>query len=385
MTLQLSTLQVGPDNVAVVPARVLSWHQVQLPAGTLPKRWMKDRSTPRLRAILEGLLEDRLLDDPSQLHFALQPNPRNEEPVWVAVCNRTALRTALQDLQLSGKPVRKVVPEWAPRVNPAISGRVRPPSLWLTGTEDAAQLVWTDTDGVHSLPVSRSSGLPSQLPAQLARESDLRSEPAVSKLAEALLRRPARVVPTARRLKAAAQGQWNLAQFDLSIRNPLLMRLGRALNTFWTEPLWAPARWAALAAVVLQVVGLNAYAWHTQSQLDQQSRALRETLVSTFPHVTVVLDAPVQMEREVATLRQASGAASPRDLETLLGVVGSFGEPALFNNTPSAIDYVAGELRLVGLNVEPEAVGAFNQVLQPQGFSSTFDTGALVVRPRSGP
>ena len=32
--------------------------------------------SPRLRAVLEGLLEDRLLDEPETLHFALQPRPR---------------------------------------------------------------------------------------------------------------------------------------------------------------------------------------------------------------------------------------------------------------------------------------------------------------------
>ena len=50
----------------------------------------------RLRSILEGLLEDRLLDDPAQLHFALQPGARAGSPVWVAVCDRSWLRDHLQ-------------------------------------------------------------------------------------------------------------------------------------------------------------------------------------------------------------------------------------------------------------------------------------------------
>ena len=61
------------EVVAVVPAQALSWHQVQLPQGSLPRSMLGERGAPRLRAILDGLLEDQLLDDPAQLHLALQP------------------------------------------------------------------------------------------------------------------------------------------------------------------------------------------------------------------------------------------------------------------------------------------------------------------------
>src|SRR4051812_42786250 len=56
----------GSEVVAIAPAAALSWHRVELPKGTGPR-------SPRLRAVLEGLLEDRLLDEPDQLHFALEP------------------------------------------------------------------------------------------------------------------------------------------------------------------------------------------------------------------------------------------------------------------------------------------------------------------------
>ena len=57
------------EVVAVVPVERLSWHRVDLPKGT-------SSGSPRLRAVLEGLLEDRLLDEPETLHFALQPQAR---------------------------------------------------------------------------------------------------------------------------------------------------------------------------------------------------------------------------------------------------------------------------------------------------------------------
>src|SRR5687768_14764839 len=74
-------LPSGDELILCVPAATLSWHQVTLPQGSMS-------GGVRLRSVLNGLLEDRLLDDPEQLHFALQPDPRAGVPVWVAACNR---------------------------------------------------------------------------------------------------------------------------------------------------------------------------------------------------------------------------------------------------------------------------------------------------------
>src|SRR6218665_2792995 len=60
----------GAEVVAVVAARALSWQRLLLPPG-LPLG--AGQQTPRLRSALEGLLEDRVLDDVGQLHFAIEP------------------------------------------------------------------------------------------------------------------------------------------------------------------------------------------------------------------------------------------------------------------------------------------------------------------------
>ena len=46
----------GVEVVAMVPAGQLSWQRVTLPRGVGP-------GAPRLRSVLDGLLEDQLLDD----------------------------------------------------------------------------------------------------------------------------------------------------------------------------------------------------------------------------------------------------------------------------------------------------------------------------------
>ena len=81
-----------------VPAAVLSWHQVTLPQGSLG-------GNVRVRALLNGLLEDRLLDDPEQLHFALAPGAQAGAPAWVAACNRAWLRAAVQAIESTGRRV----------------------------------------------------------------------------------------------------------------------------------------------------------------------------------------------------------------------------------------------------------------------------------------
>ena len=89
------------EVVAVVPAAMLSWQRAPLPQGVGP-------SSPRLRAVLEGMLEEHLLDDPAQLHFALQPDATHiaaGEPVWIACCPRAWLREHLQNLESAGRAV----------------------------------------------------------------------------------------------------------------------------------------------------------------------------------------------------------------------------------------------------------------------------------------
>ena len=69
---------------------------------------------PPLRAVLEGLLEDQLLDDPPALHFALAPGAANDGKTWVAVCDKAWLRSGLQALEAAGMAVARIVPERVP-------------------------------------------------------------------------------------------------------------------------------------------------------------------------------------------------------------------------------------------------------------------------------
>jgi general secretion pathway protein L len=384
---QLTILDIGAERVAVVPALNLSWHRVRLPAGTLSGGFMAARGGgPRLRAVLEGLLEDQLLDEPSQLHFALQPDARGDEPVWVAVCNRAWLRAALDALEEAGRSPHRLVPEWAP-------GNPTPAALWLTGDEQAAYLSWVDESGVHGLPVSSGTGaahgahslLATLVPTDILAHAELVAEPGVAQLAEQLLHRDARVVTEAQRLQDTAQTDWNLAQFDMAARNPWLARLALTAETLRNARQWRPARWAVLVLAVVQLVGINAFAWKANTHLEQQRSAIRGIFGSTFPEVTVVVDPPLQMRRAVALLQQSSGSASDSDLETLLGKWGELGAAGSVGSAPTALNFSAGELRLRGPGLNPEQVTALDVTLRAQGLTGQMEGDALVLRARKLP
>ena len=62
-----------------------------------------------------------------------------------------------------------------------------------------------------------------------------------------------------------------------------------------------------------------------------------------------MVDAPVQMEREVAALRQVTGAPSARDMEPMLAALGQALLARPEAGSPAAIEYDMGELTLKGL------------------------------------
>jgi general secretion pathway protein L len=70
--------------------------------------------------------------------------------------------------------------------------------------------------------------------------------------------------------------------------------------------------------LVLQVVGLNAMAWREQSALSQQKAQLSQILTTAFPSVQLVIDAPLQMQREVDTLQRNAGRVTSTDFEPML-------------------------------------------------------------------
>jgi len=351
-----ATLSVhAGEVVAVVPHSRMAWLTVQLPPAS---------HGPRLMSVLHGLLEDRLLDDPQQLHLVLPPNSqalaRAGGTTWVAVCDKTWLREALAPLQAAGLTVQRLVPELQPTDSPM---------LHVMGEPDTSTSVLTHAEGVTLLPPNVASW---RAFVTLTDDLQIYAEPAMVARVQDLLQRQPVLQTAAQRWVAASQSAWDLAQGEWAQGRS--QRLQRGLQSAWQTlahaPAWRAVRIGVAALFVLQVVGLNALAWREKSALDQQQLALQRILKTTFPAVSLVIDAPLQMQREVDALQQKSGHVSRTDFEPLLAALAGV-LPA--GQVPAQLHFANAVLRVQGLTLNDKALQSAQAALKTQGLSLRQD------------
>lgn len=341
----------GGEVVAVVPLGRLSWFEVQLPPGS---------QGAKLTSVLQGLLEDRLLDDPEQVHLVLPLEgaltARTGGKSLVAACGKAWLREALAPLQAKGLTVQRLVPELSPSDTPV---------LYFTGTPDQALPVLTYPQGVNVLPSNTTHW---QAFPQLS-EPDLRvcAEPAMVEQVQRQLQLLPELQATSQRWLAASQSPWDLAQGEWAQgRQQQVMRhLQAGLQSLRYAPSWFPVRLGLITLLLIQVIGLNVEAWQ-ESQVSQKLQSqLPAMLKSTFPKVTVVIDPLLQMQREVDALRLASGSLSPSDFEPLLAALGSVLPE---DETPTQLHYAAQGLQAQGIDFEVEQVSQAQARLRELGY-----------------
>jgi general secretion pathway protein L len=337
------------EVVAVVPHSRLAWLRVQLPPGS---------HGPRLQNVLHGLLEDRLLDDPQHLHIVLAPDApniaRSGGETLVAVCDKAWLRDALAPLQAAGLTVQRIVPELSPSEVPV---------LQVMGAPDHSQSVLCHADGLTLLPPNIAQW---RAFAQLSQDNlQIQAEPAMVARVQSTLQRQPMLQSAAQRWVKSSQSAWDLAQGEWA--QGRTQRVQRQVRAAWQTlryaPAWNPVRWGLVALLALQVLGLNALAWRERSALQAEQASLQTLLTSTFPSVTVVIDAPLQMQREVDLLQHKSGAVSRTDFEPLLAAMASV-LPA--GHTPQQIHFANQALRVQGVALDPNTAGAAR--LQAQGL-----------------
>ena len=369
---------------ALVPAEAISWHRINLPAGL-------QKQSNRLASALQSLMEERLLDEPELLHLALQPEWEANAPAWVAACNKAWLQQHLAQLQTMGHVVHRIVPEWVPNTQ---AGGV---SAWISGVPEDAWLWVSDTQGAWRLPLEAGINFwieklklanQQDIPAQLRIQAD----PAVAELAQKALRQlqanaatdtadrlaswRVEVAAGASRYAQAAASQWDLAQFEFAAHGSArwLQKIKRIWQTFANSPSWKAARWSLALLVLAQLIGLNVAAWQLNAQAQLQSDLQNNILSQSFPHVTVV-DAPLQMAKELERLQRNSGAISPRDLEWVLQAVGTALPAGQFISNLDFQVQGNGETRLQGLQLSESQANDFVQALRKQGLDAQSNDG----------
>lgn len=358
--LSLGELPKADTTVLVVPARALSWHQIDLPK--VPKA--------RLRAALDGLLEEHLLDDTNAMALALSPEAQSGKAVagtWVAACDKTWLNSAIKAFEASGCRVTQVVPEFWPQNEPMIS---------VTGTPEEAWITRADSQGVMTIPLHAgdTSGILAAFLANFPAMTPIGAEPAVVALAEASLPNKVEVRQHAAGLLHSASSLWELAQFEQSLSGDSqgMKNVIRHWQSFWQSPAWRPARWGVVALLFANVVGLNAWAWQQQKSLANKRAQLSMIVTQTFPSVKTVVDPTLQMAREMSLLRQSTGASSAQNFESMLSAFSSSNSSSAgVFNTPNAIEYVANGMNLKGIKLVGNDLTAMQAQLKPMGYSLT--------------
>ena len=357
------------DSVALVLADSdVSWHRITLPKAPPAK----------LRAALSGVLEEALLDDADSVHLALAPQPVAGQPTWIAAVDRPWLSTELAALEKAGVFVDRVLPTSWPD---------DPPSVHFAQADRAddatLSLSWAHADGVAALRVQGGFAR-SLLPQPLPDGARLSATPAAAVAAEQWLDAPVAVVSPAERSLQATRSLWNLRQFELARRSKGIRALRDGLRGL-LSPAWRPLRYGLVALVLTQAIGLNAWAWHLRSTLDARRAAQVTLLQTTFPQVRAVLDAPLQMRREAATLRAAAGKPDEADLEPLLQAAAAVWPADLA--AVESIRFEPGRLTLAASSWNAAQIEQFRVQLRPQGLQVETADGRLVLSrvARGGP
>lgn len=349
----------------IVPAQAIAWH-----AAAMPKM-QRGMSAAKQLAIFSGVLEEQLLDDPAQTHLAACPSISPNGTTWVAAVNKAWLQSAVAALQAARVPLTRIVPQAFP------SEAVQ---LHVSGTSDAAWLTFADAQGVLCLPLAQvaQGALLPELPEGLA----ITAEPAVAAGAEHVLGQRANVLQAAQWALQSAQSAQasgvDLAQGELALSGG-----GRAWQTFTgffgdvlAAPAWGPVRWGMLLLLLANLIGLNAWSYKQSAQIAEKRAQMNQLLTQSFPNVKVVVDAPLQMQRELAILRQAQGQLSGRDFESIYG---RFSGIAGINVAPDAIEYVANEVQIRGSGLQASQLDALLARLQYAGLAVRSDAQALIV------
>jgi general secretion pathway protein L len=129
--------------------------------------------------------------------------------------------------------------------------------------------------------------------------------------------------------------------------------------------------------LLAQIVGLNAWAWVHQQQIAAKQAAQVALLKGEFPKVAAIADAPLQMQREIETLRAAAGRSGESDFEALLAATAA-AWPDGQGAVPS-LRFETGSLSFAAPGWTDGQIQALGQRLRPSGLRAEVSQGRVVV------
>jgi general secretion pathway protein L len=100
-------------------------------------------------------------------------------------------------------------------------------------------------------------------------------------------------------------------------------------------------------------------------------------LLETFPQTRVVVDAPLQMAKEVTRLRQGSGQLAAHDLESMLATLGQALPAGVA--APRQWRYQTGQLQLQNFELSASQQETMRQTLNAQGYQWRADGQTVIM------
>ncbi|KGC74630.1 type II secretion system protein L [Burkholderia pseudomallei] len=397
----LALLPQAATTVLIVAARDLLMLEQALPP----------LKGPRLKQALPNIIEDQLIQDPQGCHIAVDPAALDGGRRVLAVIDRAWFKfivdafTAAGHRHLRAVPVTRCLPP-ATRRDAAAAAEteaVADVALGLAATEHAPSLAEEPAALLPQAPsaprvelalargalgegfaapvssaVATLEALANGTPLELYELGEPGAEPqlaSVRPLDDKRLLPGAAIWPFDALVRRALDSRFDLCQFEFEFAP---WRFDRATFMRLRLPLALAATTLAIA-----VIGANAHWWKLSRERDALAAQITETLLSTFPKTTTVLDPAAQMTRQLDRLRIAAGELSPNDFLSLAsGLARSLGP--LPPNGIASLDYHDRRLD-VGFKPETKVDPDFAQRLARNGLTGEIDssTGKWTIRSRS--
>ncbi|WP_428851861.1 type II secretion system protein GspL [Imbroritus primus] len=320
--------QALPDDLPAADRLILIFAASDVWTAEIP---VPPLAKTKLRQALPHLVEDRLAGDPLQCHIATRTAAARgaPQPQPVAAIDRAWFRHVLgafsvqSHRRLLALAAQHCLPTGPgdsegptqPSGDPVLSN-VTTVAIETTRPADATlAAIAGNTCDITVRPATGSGyGLqlaPESLPLWLAMAgSEVRLLAPATEAATLAAATGHRVEPldwpvwiAGTRAALASASAVDLCQFEFAGEAG-----GARLWQAWRVPV-------ALAAglLLVQVIGMNTHWLMLRQQKNQLVAGMEQTLRDAFPRTPVIVDAPLQMRREVEQLRLASGKSGPDD------------------------------------------------------------------------
>jgi general secretion pathway protein L len=351
------------EVVGVLPWQQVSWHLIRVPKdaqkillGESSSLTRHASTSSRAQQLLEGLLEEQLLDELSQLHWiaakTIWPHENTPSPtkgtssgdnaqvqLWVACCNRAWLNNILDSLEAQHILVDRLVPEFEPTLNES--------HVYACEGAWGLELILTNSQGVMGFPKEALNAFSTALGEAVV----VHFEPSVGDQISSLFQGDMQLLTRTQRLLEATQSSWDFAkgQWAQGSLRRLLKNAQKSSAVFLHHSDWKMTRVGLLMLFALNVLFLNLWSWQERQSLQAQKAQLSHLLKSTFPEVQVVIDPKVQMLRSLRALEERTATPSLGDFEHLLSTFSRLSSvnPELDVGQIQSLRYGASELTLI--------------------------------------